>query len=90
MAFDMDKIASFGLTAYWDINKGDARYVMQEDLKNKFQFYKSCYPKTIEDMYPTEPCNRRNGTLYFQGGALRATLLLPTSHFPRGQVNRWE
>ena len=39
--FDMDKIASFGLTAYWDINKGDARYVMQEDLKNKFQFYKS-------------------------------------------------
>ncbi len=39
--FDMDKVASFGLTTYCDINKGDARYVMQEDLKNKFQFFKS-------------------------------------------------
>ena len=39
--FDMDKIASFGLTAYWDINKKDARRVMQEELRNKFQFYKS-------------------------------------------------
>ena len=39
--FDMDKIASFGLTAYWDINKGQARYVMQEDLRNKFQFFRS-------------------------------------------------
>lgn len=39
--FDMDKIASFGLTAYWDINKGKARDVMQEDLKEKYQFFKS-------------------------------------------------
>ena len=39
--FDMDKIASFGLTAYWDIEKGKARDVMQEDLKQKFQFFKS-------------------------------------------------
>ena len=39
--FEMDKIASFGLTAYWDINKGNAREVMQEDLKNKYQFYNS-------------------------------------------------
>jgi len=39
--FDMDKIASFGLTAYWDINKGQARYVMQEDLKNKIPLFKS-------------------------------------------------
>lgn len=39
--FDMDKIASFGLTAYWDIEKGNARDVMQEDLKNKYQFFKS-------------------------------------------------
>ena len=39
--FDMDKIASFGLTAYWDISKGNARDIMQEDLKNKFQFFKS-------------------------------------------------
>ena len=39
--FEMDKIASFGLPAYWDINKGQARIVMQEDLKNKYQFFKS-------------------------------------------------
>ena len=39
--FDMDKIASFGLTAYFDINKGEARKVMQEDLKNKYQFFSS-------------------------------------------------
>ena len=39
--FDMDKVASFGLTAYWDIKKGKARDIMQEDLKGKFQFFKS-------------------------------------------------
>lgn len=39
--FDMDKIASFGLTAYWDINKGEARNVMQEELKNRYQFFNS-------------------------------------------------
>ena len=39
--FDMDKVASFGLTAYWDKQKGMARDVMQGDLKQKFQFFKS-------------------------------------------------
>ncbi len=39
--FDMDKIASFGLTAYWNINKGEARNTMQSDLKDKYQFFKS-------------------------------------------------
>ena len=39
--FDMDKVASFGLTTYWDIKKGEARIDMQKDLKNKFQFFKS-------------------------------------------------
>ena len=39
--FDMDKISSFGLTAYWDIEKGKARDVMQDDLKQKYQFFKS-------------------------------------------------
>lgn len=39
--FEMDKIASFGLTAYWDIAKGNARDIMQEDLREKFQFFKS-------------------------------------------------
>jgi len=39
--FDMDKVASFGLTTYWDINKGEARNTMQSDLKQKYQFFKS-------------------------------------------------
>lgn len=39
--FDMDQIASFGLSSYWNINKGNAREIMQEDLKNKYQFFKS-------------------------------------------------
>ena len=39
--FEMDRVASFGLTAYWDINRGDARYVMQEELRQKSQLFKS-------------------------------------------------
>ncbi len=39
--FKMDKIASFGLTAYWDAEKGKARDIMQQDLKEKFQFFQS-------------------------------------------------
>lgn len=39
--FEMDKIASFGLTAYWDINKENAHDIMQKELKEKYQFYKS-------------------------------------------------
>lgn len=39
--FDMDKIATFGLTTYWDIEKGNARNTMQNDLKEKYQFFKS-------------------------------------------------
>ena len=39
--FDMDNTASHGLTAYWDVNKGEARNRMQEDLKKKYQGYKS-------------------------------------------------
>lgn len=39
--FDMDSIASFGIPAYWDINRGQARDIMQEKLKNKYQFFKS-------------------------------------------------
>ena len=37
--FDMDKIASFGLTAYWDIHQGQARNEMQKELKSKYQFF---------------------------------------------------
>ena len=39
--FDMDKIASFGLSTYWDIEKGNAREVMQKDLSGKYQFFNS-------------------------------------------------
>ena len=39
--FEMDRVASFGLTAYWAINKGHARDIMQNDLKNKYQFFQS-------------------------------------------------
>ena len=37
----MDKVTSFGLTAYWDLERGNARNVMQEDLKSKYQFFNS-------------------------------------------------
>ena len=39
--FDMDKVASFGLPTYWNINKEEAREKMQEDLRNKYQFFNS-------------------------------------------------
>ena len=39
--FEKEKIASYGLTAFCDINKGNARNIMQEDLKNKYQFFES-------------------------------------------------
>lgn len=39
--FDMDKIATYGLTAYWDINSGNARTIMQEKLRKKYQFFDS-------------------------------------------------
>lgn len=39
--FDMDKVASFGLPVYWDINRGSARSIMQEKIKNEFQVFKS-------------------------------------------------
>lgn len=47
--FDMDKVASFGLATYFDINKGNVRDIMQEELRNKFQFYKSL--KDIDDNF---------------------------------------
>ena len=46
--FDMDKIASFGLTAYWDIEKGNARNVMQKELRENSQFFK--YLVEMNDM----------------------------------------
>ena len=39
--FAMDRVASFGLTAYWNEQKGKARDIMQENLRQKFQFFKS-------------------------------------------------
>ena len=39
--FDMDKVASFGLATYWDIHKGEARNIMQSELREKCQFFNS-------------------------------------------------
>jgi GTP pyrophosphokinase len=39
--FEMDKTASGGIATYWDIHKGNARYIMQERLKEEYQFYTS-------------------------------------------------
>ena len=39
--FDMDKVASFGLTSFWETQKNEVRSTMQQDLKEKFQFFKS-------------------------------------------------
>ena len=38
---EMDKIASYGLPAYWDLYKAKARHIMQDELKNKFQFFRT-------------------------------------------------
>ncbi len=38
---DMEKIDTYGLPAYWDLHRNDAEESMQDDLKNKFQFFKS-------------------------------------------------
>lgn len=38
---NMNLIDTYGLTAYWDLNKDNAVTTMQEDLKTKFQFFKS-------------------------------------------------
>ena len=47
--FEMDKVDSFGLTTYWYIKKGQARYDMQKDLKDKFQFFQSL--KQLDNMF---------------------------------------
>lgn len=47
--FKMDKIATHGLTAYWDMNKDGARDKMQKDLRSKFQFFKSL--EEINEMF---------------------------------------
>lgn len=47
--FEMDKVASFGLTAYWELQGSNARDIMQKDLKEKFQFFKSL--KTIDKSF---------------------------------------
>ncbi len=39
--YEMDSIADFGLCSYWDINKLEARKFMQNDLRNKYQFFSS-------------------------------------------------
>lgn len=46
---EMDQIADFGLTAYWNTQKENAREIMQETLRNKFQFFKSLVE--IDEMF---------------------------------------
>ena len=36
--FEMDQIDSFGFTTYWDKAKGEARNIMQKDIREKCQF----------------------------------------------------
>ena len=38
---NMDKVASNGITTYWDLKKGEARIVMQKELTEKLQFFKT-------------------------------------------------
>lgn len=38
---DMERIATYGLTSYWFKNRHMAKYAMQNDLENNFQFFKS-------------------------------------------------
>lgn len=47
--FDMDRVASFGITAYWDIYKDKARDKMQEELRKKYQFFSSL--KELDDIF---------------------------------------
>ena len=53
----MDRANSFGLTGYWDNNHENAKDVMLEDLKNKYQFFKTLsklnleYPNNAEFIY---------------------------------------
>ena len=37
---EMDKLDSEGISAYWDMYKGEANYSMLKDLKEKYQFFK--------------------------------------------------
>ena len=38
---EMDRIATYGLTSYWFKNRNLAKDIMQNDLENNFQFFKS-------------------------------------------------
>ena len=38
---EMDEVASFGLARYWRFRGEEARIVMQEELRSKYQFYSS-------------------------------------------------
>ena len=51
--FEMEEINSFGLIAYWNIANGNARDTMQEEIRNKYQFFKllSEISTTFSDNY---------------------------------------
>ena len=39
--FEMDEVASYGLSTYWNMETSDAREKMQKELKDKYQFFNS-------------------------------------------------
>lgn len=48
--YEMDKIDNNGISAYWDIYKGNARMAMQEDIEKKYQFFDSLVE--LDNMFP--------------------------------------
>ena len=47
--FSMDVVDTYGLPAYWETTKGEARVLMQRELTEKFQFIESL--RQIDDMF---------------------------------------
>ena len=72
--FDMDKVASFGLATYWDINKNNARGIMQEELRKKYQFFTSLKEIDATESLPRSCCAfRRLGARTRAGAQHRIT-----------------
>ena len=46
---NMNQVADFGISTYWDLRQGEARKEMQKELTEKLQFYKSL--KQIDKMF---------------------------------------
>ncbi len=62
--FKMNNIDTYGLATYWDTNGNNARNIMQNEVKNKYQFFKSL--TEIDDMFSdnSEFVNRVKSELF--------------------------